>query len=206
MSIQAEPYPSGPELMVGAVYGYRWWRLGPSGELYSPWRGPYLWEQGRNEARCLLSKRFLGGWRVAKPGLFRSTEGTHTSQIPSRDCHCGFYGLWTIPLASAGSIPMLWEIDPSTSGASHGFVLGIVEGSGRLLIGTDGFRAASARPIAVATGASVPPPPSFEALRYRMGVQMYQSVAGLVSAWGNRVAEGLDLLDPDGPFGTSRAS
>src|SRR5947207_964404 len=41
-----EPYASGPELMVGALYGYRWWRLGPSGELFSPWRGPYAWQPG----------------------------------------------------------------------------------------------------------------------------------------------------------------
>ena len=44
--------------------------------------------------------------------------------ILARGCHCGFYGLWGIPLAAPGVIPMLWEIDPSTSGAGHGFVCG----------------------------------------------------------------------------------
>src|SRR5437870_2782495 len=101
--------------MVGGVYGYRWWRLGPSGELFSPWRGPYAWQRGLNEAMCLLNRRLLGGWRAGPGRWFGHTDGTHDTPIPARGCHCGFYGLWGIPIAAPGVIPMLWEIDPSTS-------------------------------------------------------------------------------------------
>jgi hypothetical protein len=200
MELEDEPYSSGPELMVGAVYGYRWWRLGPSGELFSPWRGPYAWERGLNEAQCLLNKRLLGGWRAGPSRWFGHTERVHDTPIPARECHCGFYGLWGIPIAAPGVIPMLWEIDPSTSGAGHGFIFGVVQGSGRLLLGTDGFRARWAQPVAVATGGAVAPSPSYEALRYRFDVQTFGSVLELVAEWGSRVGEGLRLLDPDSPF------
>lgn len=203
--MEPEPFDNGLELMVGAVYGFRWWRLGPSGELFSPWRGPYPWRRDLNEARCLRNRRLLGGWR-AGPRWFGYPERAHDAPAPYRECHCGFYGLWRIPIADKESVPMVWEIDLSTSGAGHGFIFGVVEGSGRLLIGSDGFRSRWARPMAVATGGAVAPSPSFDAVKYRFDMDTYGSVMELIDAWGERVGEGLRLLEPDSPFRSERAS
>jgi hypothetical protein len=120
-----------PEFAIGSVTGYRWWALPAPDPLDSPdypdtvWAWDLLrgmhdtWDSGLNEAQCLSN--LTGGAPPHKPGT-----------IPDDDCSCGFWGYW--------------EMQPRHSmGGSLLPVLGVIEGSGKTLIGETGFRCAKAK-------------------------------------------------------------
>jgi hypothetical protein len=175
-----------PDPVVGAIYGFRWWRIGAGGELRSPWHGPYAWSTARNEARCLPQRRLFRGWRT--------TAESHRGQVPDRDCHCGFYGLWGLPSAIVfGRVAMLWDLEASTSGTNHALVLGIVEATGRVLLGVEGFRSEYARPVAIAVGSDVTCSPDIAAAGIRFGIPVYGSIEQLVGRWTTRIEESRTL-------------
>ena len=114
-----------------SVRGFRWWRLSGNAELLSPWRGPVCWRPGENEASC-LARRGIFGWKTSR--------APHPRGCPATGCECGFYALHSLPELNGGLDRAIWEIDTATSGGRHGLVLGVVAGSGRVLIGTEGWR------------------------------------------------------------------
>lgn len=162
--------------LVASIRGYRWWRLGSDGTLMSPWRGPIGWSPGPNVASC-LARRGMLGWKMSRM--------PHPSGCPAPDCECGFYALHGLPEINEGLDKSIWEIDAATSGGRHGLVLGVVEGFGRVLIGTAGWRARFARVLALFAG----PAGSHRSAELQMtadayGVPVYRDLTALASEWG----------------------
>jgi hypothetical protein len=163
--------------LVASVRGFRWWRLGAAVDLFSPWRGPIRWQPGENEATC-LGRRGMFGWKYAR--------AAHPRGCPEPSCECGFYGLHSIPELNDMPGRSIWELDADTSGGRHGLVLGVVEGYGRVLIGTEGFRARFGRILALFAVAEVPgvhrPPLDVVAERYE--IPLYRDLEALAGEWG----------------------
>jgi hypothetical protein len=167
-------HPDVPEPVVGSVVGIRWWRAAPGGLLRSPWRAGYRWHPGVNEATCYPDRRWFG----------RRQDRPHPRGAPEPSCGCGFYAMWDVPATPpADGFRMLWDVDPETSGSRHRLILGVVEGFGRVLLGTDGFRAQYVRPRALATGSWVPPDPDVDAAADVMALPLYRSIPECVGRW-----------------------
>lgn len=125
--------PAEPDLVLGAVTGYRWWTLaapdfnGDPARADETWprdllRGQYdAWQPGVNAAEC----------KVAGPPRRHYPE-----TVPDEACGCGFWAYW---------LPQWHKLSEVRTVA----VFGVVKGSGKVLIGEQGFRAARARPLAV---------------------------------------------------------
>lgn len=162
--------------IVGSVRGFRWWRLSGDADLLSPWRGPVCWRPGENEASC-LARRGMFGWKVAKT--------PHPRGCPAAGCECGFYALHSLPEMNDGLDRAIWEIETATSGGRHGLVLGVVAGYGRVLIGTEGWRARFGRILALFAGPTVTNHTremGVAAAAYR--VPLYRDLDAIVSEWG----------------------
>jgi hypothetical protein len=172
-----------PEPLIGSVYGFRWWRVGPGGSLRSPWYGGHRWDRGFNDARCLERRRFVPAWRSAEEHV-----------APDRECRCGFYGLWRPPRAERPT--WVWELDVETSGSTHGLVFGVFEATGKILLATEGFRAQFAKPVAIAVGAGVSPSPDVDAVPLRLPMLCYRSAAALVDRWRGAVETSRGLTLP----------
>jgi hypothetical protein len=167
--------------MIGSVRGFRWWRVGASDDLLSPWRGPIRWSPGENEATC-LGRRGMLGWR--------SSKAPHPMGSPAIECECGFYALHSLPEMNDGLDRAIWEIDTATSGGRHGLVLGIVAGSGRVLIGTEGLRARFGRILALFADPHVTTHTrELGAAAAAYGVPLYRDLDAIVSEWGPDRAE-----------------
>ena len=122
--------------------GFRWWRVSPSGDIYSAWFD-VAWNPTSNEATCALPVSRLGRRAWAK---------RHSGGVPAPDCSCGFYALHTMP-AQPGDQPdpdRPWLLDPDDwSGRGASVVFGVAEAWGRVLIGTQGWRSKFSRAIAL---------------------------------------------------------
>ena len=120
-------------LAAGSVHGYRWWTLNPPdlnrnpfaentswnpGRLLGQTR-QYRWEPGINEASCL-----------SLPVLRPAVRPEH--RPPEENCGCGVYAYWAPPEIPHFHGQDLW-------------VLGVIQGFGRTLIGSEGFRCQKAR-------------------------------------------------------------
>jgi hypothetical protein len=162
--------------IVGSVRGFRWWRLSGSAKLLSPWRGPVCWRAGQNEASC-LARRGMIGWRMSRT--------PHPQGCPATRCECGFYALHSLPELNGGFDRAIWEIDTATSGGRHGLVLGIVAGYGRVLFGTQGWRARFAQILALYAGPTVTDHTrEMGAAAAEYGVPLYRDLDAIVSEWG----------------------
>jgi hypothetical protein len=167
--------------LVGSVRGFRWWRLSGDAELLSPWRGPVRWRPGENEASC-LARRGMFGWKRSR--------ASHPSGCPATACECGFYALHALPQPNEGADKAIWEIDTATSGGRHGLVLGIAAGYGRVLIGTEGWRARFGRILALFAGPTVTSHTrELGAAAAEYGVPLYRDLDAIVSEWGPDPAE-----------------
>ena len=176
------------EPVIGSVFGIRWWQGGPRGQLRSPWRGGYRWRPGVNAAGC-FSHRSLFAWR--------QSDRRHPHGAPEVTCECGFYAMWDLPDASPPDARprMVWDVHPETSGSRHGLVLGIVEGFGRVLLGTHGFRAQYVRPRALALGSWVPPDPDVDAAAAALHVPVYRSIGECVTHWADAIGSSRRLAN-----------
>jgi hypothetical protein len=118
------------------ILGYRIMRL-DQGLLYSPYRGPYVWEAGVNSAYCLdlLSQGIIGkilgrhGWR----------EGA-----PAHNCMCGLYAHYHLETVLA-------QQDSLVNLNQENTLLCAVVGWGRVELHRDGFRAQHMRLVGMAT-------------------------------------------------------
>jgi hypothetical protein len=162
--------------IVGSVRGFRWWRLSGNAELLSPWRGPVRWEPGENEASC-LARRGMFGWKMSRVA--------HPQGCPSTGCECGFYALHRLPSLSGGLDRAIWEIDTATSGGRHGLVLGVAAGYGRVLIGTEGWRARFGRVLALYAGPTITSHTrELGATAAAYGAPVYRDLDAIVAEWG----------------------
>lgn len=106
--------------------GYRTWAVG-LGRLWSV--------QGPGRIRWPRSQPLRASCLKHGPlGLFRSRPPEHPA--PDRLCTCGIYGVFDP-----------WNIETRAPRGPWTLVAGRVEGWGRVVIGTRGFRAALARPV-----------------------------------------------------------
>ena len=163
--------------LVGCLRGYRWWRIGAAVELFSPWRGPIRWEPGENQAQC-LGRRGLIGWKTSR--------APHPAGCPALDCECGFYALHSIPRPNDRPGRSIWEIDALSSGGRHGLVLGVIEGYGRVLLGTAGWRARFAwiRALFAATDPAEPHRVPLAQVARRYDVPLYRDLEAMATEWG----------------------
>lgn len=167
---------SGFDLAIGEVYGLRLWRVDTFGRLRARnWDGAGPWKPGINEARCLAvgsppssvdgvidptrqgrkavnvtvdrysftgDTEYTVTWddgTMGSYGELKFTEGKDGRHAaPSEDCKCGFYAYTDVEHN---------EIDSYNE--SDDFVLGVIKGSGRTLIGTRGFRCEKAEIVAL---------------------------------------------------------
>lgn len=104
-------------LVPGTLRVYRSWLPSVDGWLEAI-NFPYLWGPGVNQA-CCMGRKGTGN------------NITPASQVPARDCTCGFYATYTPELTSLG-------------------INGVIEVSGKVILGTRGVRAKRARIVAVA--------------------------------------------------------
>jgi hypothetical protein len=163
--------------LIGSVRGFRWWRVGSGEELLSPWRGPIRWDPGENEAAC-LGRRGMLGWK--------SSRAPHPRGSPAAGCECGFYALHSLPELNEEPGRSIWEIDADTSGGRHGLVLGVVEGYGRALIGTAGWRARFGRVLALFRGVVAPDlhRGRLDDIAVRYQVPLYRNLPAMAAEWG----------------------
>ena len=138
---------SGPGEFTGepgqaAPRGFRWWRISPAGEIFSAWFDQ-PWDPESNEATCALPVSRLGRRAWAK---------RHDGGVPAPGCSCGFYALHRMPFQD-GTQPdpdRPWLLDPEGwSGRGASVVFGVAEAWGRVLIGTQGWRARYSRVLAL---------------------------------------------------------
>lgn len=149
----SEQGPQDWDFAMGSVTGYRWWywhvppKLAgyrdeewPNGpDSYSYLIGAYKgeWEPGRIEAKCKAS------------GYTYSHE-EHT--VPANKCGCGFWAYWDQGLKAEEVLyglvkqpNIVREYYLNKAPMVKVPVLGVVEGSGRTIIGTKGFRSQYAK-------------------------------------------------------------
>jgi hypothetical protein len=164
-----------PAAVPGSVRGYRWWRFQPgSAVLFSPYRCRVRWETEQTNAECLGTRRWVG---------WRQTDVEHAKGAPEVACTCGFYGLWAMQADPPGP-ELLWNMHVGISGGP-GLILGVVEGTGRVLLGTEGWRAQRARVAALFVSPRLPRVPKvLEDISCRYGVPMYRNLRAIQSEWG----------------------
>jgi hypothetical protein len=164
------------EPVVGALRGFRWWRLSGDGRLLSPWRGPVRWDVGENESAC-LARRGVFGWKMSR--------APHPRGCPATRCECGFYALHALPSVNDELDRAIWEIDSTTSGGRHGLVLGVVGGYGRTLVGTQGWRSRFSRVLALYAGPfAVGQRRDVEETAASYEVPLYRDLDAMVGEWG----------------------
>lgn len=139
---QPEPFHGLPfEFAVGEVYGLRMWHMDKYGRLRARnWDGAPPWRPGINVAKCV--KRSLPD----SYGVFSAKSYDYTwtvrdnpgHDVPSEGCSCGFYA-YTDNLHA--------EVKTHARNGEEP-VLGIIKGTGRTLIGTQGFRCEKAEIVA----------------------------------------------------------
>jgi hypothetical protein len=159
---------TGEETVVpGVLRGYRTWRIDRSGRLGST-AVPYPWRLSEQTADCVPPNAFLTPWGLPCPCSICQT-GRRPHGSPARDCVCGFYGWYSPRDARLVEAP----------------VFGAIEVSGRILLGTHGFRAERARVL----GLVLPIEPWADPLRRACR-------ASLVPTYGSR-DELVEQLPPD---------
>lgn len=131
------------DFAVGEVYGLRMWRMDHLGRLRARnWHNAEPWRPGVNVAKCVpkQDEDYLSSFmRAAGMASPPKEKPKPTHDVPSENCTCGFYAYTDDRHAETVSYHR--NGDP--------VILGIVKGSGRTLIGTQGFRCEKAEIVAL---------------------------------------------------------
>lgn len=114
------------QLVPGKLRGYRLWKISTGELLRSVTLSMHVWGSPEITAECYL------GFPTRGEANCRVTGQTP----PAAGCQCGIYASHTV-----GGLSEYWHI-------SH--VLGVIEASGQIELGTHGFRAQHAKIVAVA--------------------------------------------------------
>jgi hypothetical protein len=142
------------DLAIGEVYGLRTWLMDDYGRLQAMHiRMAQPWRPGVNEAVCHASEygvvtlgttlaQIAAGGLVGPGGCRcpscapRAAAEPEAHPTPAEQCKCGFYA-YTSPATR------------ETYTGQDGYILGVVRGTGRTLIGTKGFRCEKAEIVAL---------------------------------------------------------
>jgi hypothetical protein len=176
----------GRELVVGGFRGYRWWRVGRGGWLESPFYGKSRWNPIRNLAECFIL-------RYGRLWFYSRLREEHEGGTPAASCDCGFYGLHDLPVEAPDHRRRHspWEVDPLDSGDA-GLVLGVAEAWGRVLIGTEGWRAQFCKPVALFARSRAISKIDAAAIESRYSIPILSDLQALVGEWGpDRAALGI---------------
>lgn len=137
-----DDYTSSEETLVaGGLIGYRAWDFSASGcNLDAAWSygwhlnsvaRNYTWRPGRNEAQCIGGRGVMvvaGWWNKGPYGNFNVelTSEDHSKSFPAPmvECTCGFYARYA----------------DENHGYSHRGLNGVIEASGKTILGRTGFR------------------------------------------------------------------
>lgn len=129
----------------GTVRGCRSWTMTSTGRLQSLFK-PYAWVDGVNVAKCLR-----GTVRICADRGFHETHDETCYKSLACDggialtCECGFY-------ARTDYVTEYSTATPPPIGATANYrcrVSGVVEGYGKAVVGTQGFRSSHARILAL---------------------------------------------------------
>ena len=132
--------PEVPDYIVTCNNGFRAWELSHDRELQSP-SDPdlhtmsslvqnYQWHEGLNRATCMLSMQEKAS---------RRARNIPECSYPTKRCSCGFYAYYDVDT---------WSQHPS-SAAKFQRIHGVIEGYGRCVVGSKGFRAENALIVAL---------------------------------------------------------
>lgn len=117
-------------LVPAGLRGYRAWRLGPQGLIST--NQPYAWKV-TNEATCMAVSAVNRGCGMPGCSLCGGSRITamrpEDHPAPRASCGCGFYGWYSL----------------EDTRIVQGDVVGVFEGSGKVVMGGHGFRAERAR-------------------------------------------------------------
>lgn len=141
------------DLAVGEIYGYRWWQIKVPAELAgftgygedfrfteNPLTGAnnQRWKPGRNEAVCTNAYSKLPTWSDLLAG---TDPCEHEPPEIRTACGCGFWAYFDKDLNVDSVISGLTGDNPQRSGTTVRLpVFGVIRGTGRVIIGTKGFR------------------------------------------------------------------
>ncbi len=176
-----------------APRGFRWWRVAPGGEIYSAWFD-VPWDPSSNEATCALPVARLGRRAWAK---------RHDGGVPAPGCSCGFYALHRLP-TQAGEHPdpdRPWLLDPEGwSGKGGSVVFGVAEAWGRVLLGTQGWRARFSRALAlyVPSGSELWESDRLRLVSDRYGIPIMNSLESLAGEWAPEPVVVIPEAEPEG--------
>lgn len=131
--------------VAGSLIGLRSFSVGPKGHLTGVVQ-KYPYNAKENLAVCIRGDRVLNKMLMHLDGPLgvRAREAEEQHELIGLDCSCGFYGYFNgiDPYSSAGSVMF----------GSSARVSGIIEGYGRTVVGSKGFRAEKARLVALVFG------------------------------------------------------
>lgn len=122
-------------LIPAALYGSRSFVVATTGLLYPVFAATGPYKPGVNVARCWCYHSYMSGTTFMTHNDLSSIACTH--KAPDIDCTCGFYAYF----GNAGNAAHM-----TTSGQR---VVGIVEASGRCVVGDLGFRAEKIKIVAL---------------------------------------------------------
>ena len=114
-------------LAAGGVAGYRWWCLDAPDLRLDPLAADINWRRGP-----LLGQRRTYRWNAGVNESVCDVYPDHATPLEDCDSGCGFWAYWAPPEVPHFRSDSLW-------------LLGVIEGFGRTLIGTEGFRCQKAR-------------------------------------------------------------
>lgn len=118
---------------IGAVYGYRRFKVDNYSRI-RPWAPiDYIWTPGENVARCQAPRYDLSLRLMSSTYRLGSETNENRHRAPAPGCNCGFYARSVFDQAVIDDV---WD-EPNA-------VLGVIEGYGRTEIGTKGFRSEKA--------------------------------------------------------------
>lgn len=129
-----EGFNSDRPLVMGSIEGLRSFRVNEEGKLAAVVDENFVYHEGINDAKCFFNDHY-----EEMNALYQMTGFPHLPLRPlhrvgAKNCSCGFY-------AYTDSFAVSFDL-PST-------VLGVVEGSGLVTVGSLGFRAERAKVVAL---------------------------------------------------------
>lgn len=157
----------GPSILIPqAIYGTRAFHVQSDGDLLSPLQSSFTWKPGVNHADCVHSDIRN---RMKRFGL--DSDGGH--RVPDKDCSCGFYA---------------YHNNKFNPYANDDFAVEtIIEGTGKALVGSKGFRVERAEIKAVCMPQHLAPAPKFPAKHIGtaagIGFPISMAVATFVFTW-----------------------
>jgi hypothetical protein len=165
-------------VVPAALTGYRMWNW--DGYVLQSTGNPMVWESEVHQAECLMFTRPPMG--CGFPGCplcsgLNDSDWTHLA--PAEGCTCGIYGWYR----------------PDEARLHHGDIFGAVQATGRVLLGDFGFRAQTARIVALVGDSNL-------AVRWeRYGVKVFTDRESLIAEFPpDDVRELIGHDIPDTPY------